>query len=649
MNNYLVLDFETTIADLYHRSPNPFFQSVLCVGLIYNINNTRTVRAVTWDDSESGIDLSNIQLLIGHNIKYDLLCIWKYGWLQKWLSNGGVIYDTQLAEYIITGQENKFASLRTLAVEKYGCKERVKHIEELLEQGVAMENMSMELLLDDVMNDVKDTEQIYLQQQKIIKQQQQEHLIRTQMDFLLATTEMEYNGMHVNREILINNKTNLEIELNKNINEALSIINQYWPQHVEFNINSGYHISILLFGGQLMVKQLKEVGLCKNGNVKKRIVEEPVTIKGLKLKPLVEWKLNKTGFYSTDESVLSALHQAIRADGSHLSKIDVNATRLLKYLLKIRELKKQLSTYYEAILERIYTTDNCVHGMLHHTATDTGRLSGSNPNLQNQPRANESFVKQHFVSRYNDGLIIEVDKSQLEVVAAAYLSQDSNLIKVLNEGKDIHRYTGSALYKKPENEVTKDERQRIKPCTFLILYGGGAQKLSITTGNDLEFCKEFIETFYNLFPGIRDWHNQIIEEVGYTSKLTLPTGRIIKFKRYPAKYDWQIKKGIKESYNPSEIKDRPVQALATADVVPLVVGKLFKKALDHRDKFLLINTVHDSLVMDCKKEFKEDCLELINLIFSQTCAIIEQEFKIKINVPIKYEIKYGTSWYDAGL
>ena len=229
---YLVIDLETTCLEKYKRKGNPFYNSILCIGLKY----PDKCLALPVDSPPKGylIDSSisfghhNVKILIGHNIKYDLLYLWRNQELQEALSNGLKIWDTQLAEYILTGQRHKYAALRDIAVNKYGCKERVKNIEVNFQQGITTDQMDINLLLEDVKNDVLDTEAVALQQVKLAKQKGMYNLIKGQMDALLATTEIEYNGMFVNLEILKKQQLELETKLEQRKKDLLKIVERYW-------------------------------------------------------------------------------------------------------------------------------------------------------------------------------------------------------------------------------------------------------------------------------------------------------------------------------------------------------------------------------------------------------------------------------------
>lgn len=223
--SYLVIDLETGSKKVYERVGNPWFNPVIVMGMkAEEESEPRTTEGAF----EFFLTLRKTDLLIGHNIKFDLLHLWKHTLLQDAFRNGLQIWDTQLAEYILTGQRTKYAKLRTIAVEKYGCPERVKHIDEYFEKGIDTADIPRELVLADVKADVLDTEQVYLQQRETAVIDGVNTLIEFQMDALLATTEMEYNGMHINQETLKKNKLELELELEKTKEELEKLIKPYW-------------------------------------------------------------------------------------------------------------------------------------------------------------------------------------------------------------------------------------------------------------------------------------------------------------------------------------------------------------------------------------------------------------------------------------
>jgi len=236
-------------------------------------------------------------------------------------------------------------------------------------------------------------------------------------------------------------------------------------------------------------------------------------------------------------------------------------------------------------------------------------------------------------------MLINLDLKQIEVCVFAQLSRPKLLIDLLNEGKDIHKYIGANVYDKREEGITSDERNSAKTSSFGIIYGNGARTLSERTGRTLEWSGKFIETFFGLFPEAKDWQEKNIQTVEKTGQLTLFTGQVLKFKKYPAKFAWQIRKGIVESYNPPDIKNHPVQHIAWI-IMSIFLQDFYKKAVHKRNKYLLINTVHDSIMLDCRPQYLEECLE------DKVPELVYTKFSEKLIVPIKADISYADNWYD---
>ena len=245
--------------------------------------------------------------------------------------------------------------------------------------------------------------------------------------------------------------------------------------------------------------------------------------------------------------------------------------------------------------------------------------------------------------------IINFDLKQIEIICFSQLCKDPTLLKILNEGRDIHKFMVSSLYGEKEEDISSDDPRRkdVKPGTFGIIYGNGAQKLSLNTGKDVEWCKNFIETFYKMFPMAKKWHNYIQAEVEAKGELKLFTGLRLKFDKKPAQFEWQIRKGILESYNPPDIKNWPVQSLAKT-IAALWIGNFYReKAIYKKEKYILINTVHDSLMLDCNQEFVNEALNDCQEIVDKLPEYISKLWGIKWLAPIKIDVKIGDSWADV--
>lgn len=444
----------------------------------------------------------------------------------------------------------------------------------------------------------------------------------------------------------------------------------------EFNPKSPQQMSKLFFGGDIDIKVLEpivnelgvhqQVKTGKNkGTFKYKTVIKTIYIKGLGLKPHKDWKTEKENIFSVSETTLKKLVNSKKED----------AAKIAKEMLCIRDYDKQIGTYYNSVEEFIHDFDGCVHPQISHCGyikkdeisigggTDTGRTSCKDPNLQNQPRADSSKVKQHFVSRYEDGVIIEFDYSSLEVVIFAYLTNDYQLIEDINNGLDIYLLAVAKIYNVDYTLLSKeDERRQIVKSTILaIVYGAGAGRIS----NELKITKEFAQTiinsFYERYPQAKIWQDNLVMYVNGTKKLILGkltklgqpvheghyqgiTGRLYKFETTDTP-KWLKDKGILTGFNPPDIKNYPVQGTATADIVLIMIGRLWRKCLNYRDRFSLVNTVHDSVIIDCKKEYIDFACKFVKDELESVKVMLKEVFDLDFNMNIKVEYKVGKSWY----
>jgi len=246
------------------------------------------------------------------------------------------------------------------------------------------------------------------------------------MEALHATTEMQFNGLHVDKAKL----DEYTVEVVNEYVECRLDLEELANKHSVEDVNSPKQWSQFFFGGKKKVRVKEEVGLYKNGNTKYKLVEKTVAIKPfIAYVPDPEKVSAKTGQVSVDDYVLNDMLK---------HTFDAKTIQIINGLLKYRELSKQLSTYVQGLSKHVI--NNYIHGKLNHTATVTGRLSSTNPNLQN---ISNNPIKQIFTSRFgDDGVIVEVDFNQLEVVALAHVTKDKQLIYDIVGGVDIH----SALY-----------------------------------------------------------------------------------------------------------------------------------------------------------------------------------------------------------
>lgn len=658
LNNYLVIDLETGTKEKYSRRANYRYNDIVAIGLAKNkraiskyIPNFNIKRLVI-DDNE--------EVLVGHNIKFDLLYLWDLESIQAFFKRGGKVWDTMLAEYILSGQQHKFPALRDIAVNKYGCKERTKQMEEYWNKGIDTINIPRHLVEEDVQNDVLDTEVIYLAQLEKAKNLNMINLIEEEMDSLLAFTEMEYNGMKGNKDILEANQQALESIRATEVDHLRILIAKYWKSSNEFNFESPTQLSILLFGGKIKDSFKETIGIIKTGpnkgKIKTRIKEVDLNIKGLGLKPIANWQTKRPGIYQSNEEVLSSIVKSINlgANDAHYPDYMIDAYNICKTMLIIRGLNKEITTYYNSSLECLDEEDSCIHANFIQVKTDTGRSSCNAPNLQNQPKA-PSKVMQHFISRYKDGKIVTADYKQIELVVQAQLSGDVVYMNDVINGIDFHckrlALKEDQTYDFVMNKVKTDDfwkfkRNQIKTFSFQRAYGAGVTKISDSTGIPKEEIQALIRKEEAEYSQLTKWQRSLSKDVEQNGYYIGLTGRQYKFRKYPAP-EWKQKQGIYENYLSTEILNYMIQGTATADLVPIMVGKFWReKALHNRDKYLMVNSVHDSIILDCRVEYLNNAKEDLKIL-EKWKDVCKDKFNYDWTVPISIDIKEGNSWYEC--
>jgi DNA polymerase-1 len=665
---YAVIDLETTIKESFKRKANPFDPAnrIVALGLkradepeprLYYKEVMQNATGASWRWCSPAITT-----LVGHNIKFDLLYLWKHEYFQEWLKNGGKIWDTQLAEYILTGQQETMCALRKIAVNKYGCPEREKRMEAFWNQGICTSEIPKEIVLEDLKYDLLDTEAILKAQVKRAKELGMFELIRLQMDALLATTEMEFNGMYVDQYILQQERQIQLDKLEQKRTELLEIIRPRWEVPIEFNLESKDHLSALFFGGNFLIPEKQQQGYFKNGNPKMKLVDVQYHQTGLATSKLKYAEAtSKNDVYKVDEKILDKL------------VTDYGIGRICKALLEYRALSKDVGTYYDGIQGLIHPQDSCIHHNLHHMVTKTGRLSSSNPNQQNIPSKEISNVKKAFRSRFKDGVIVEIDYSQLEVAVQAFLAQDENMIEDIKNGIDFHckrlAYKEHISYDEVVSRVKQDpvwaaKRKAIKGVSFAKQYGAGIPKICAMTGLSGEEVKEILRIEDELYPKVKLFNDVQIQKVKHnrrpSNRLTLKgrkacisqlsgiTGRLYTFIEDDAP-KFLEEKGTYTTFKPTEIKNYPVQGLATGDIVPIMVGKLYRALeIEYRDRVCMINTVHDSIMLDVKDEqVAEQIKPGIIAILENVSGMMKQHFNIDFNVPLRVEYKVAKNWREC--
>jgi DNA polymerase-1 len=328
-------------------------------------------------------------------------------------------------------------------------------------------------------------------------------------------------------------------------------------------------------------------------------------------------KKTKTGQYVTSEEVLESLR------GKH---------EVVGKILEHRGLKKLLGTYIDALPQLINPETDRIHTSFNQTVTATGRLSSSNPNLQNIPIRNEDGkeIRKAFIP--DDGcLFFSADYSQIELRIMAHLSGDKHMIEAFREGDDIHAATAAKIYKIGLDEVTSDMRRKAKTANFGIIYGISVFGLAERMNVDRKEAKELIDGYFETYPQIRAYMDKSIEiarENGYISTIL---GR----KRYLP--DIHSHNAVVRGYAERNAINAPIQGSA-ADIIKIAMVNVYKRFRQEGIRSKMILQVHDELNFSVYPDEKERVQQIV---------IEEMEKAYTMQVPLRADCGWGQNWLEA--
>ena len=511
---------------------------------------------------------------VGQNIKYDITVLANYG-----IEVRGKLFDTMIAHYVL--QPELFHGMDYLA-EIYLNYETIK-IEELIgEKGRGQKNMrdiSPTLVCNYACEDADVTLKLKnILQQELMKEGIEDLFYKIEMPLVPVLVYMERNGARIDT-VALKETSHLFCKRLAEIEEHI-----YSLAGEPFNIASPKQVGDILFG-------------------KLKIVDKP--------------KKTKTGQFVTSEEVLAQLQ---------------NRHPIVKEILQYRGLKKLLSTYIDALPELVNPKTGKIHTSYNQTVTATGRLSSSNPNLQNIPIRDEDGkeVRKAFVP--DDGcLFLSVDYSQIELRIMAHLSGDSNMIEDFRSGYDIHAATAAKVYKKPIEEVTKDERRKAKVANFGIIYGISVFGLAERMNVDRREAKELIENYFATYSGVREY----IEKCKQEAKANGYVETIFHRKRYLP--DINSHNAVVRGYAERNAVNAPIQGSA-ADIIKVAMINIYRRFKEASLKSTMILQVHDELNFNVHPDEKDIVLAIVNE---------EMQNAIALSVPLIADHGWGKNWLEA--
>lgn len=511
---------------------------------------------------------------VGQNIKYDMIVLQNYGVRVK-----GALFDTMLAHYIL--QPELRHNMDYLA-EIYLNYQTI-HIDELIgAKGKNQKNMR-DLSPEEVYRYACEDADVTLKLKNVLEKELQvqgaEKLFyEIEMPLVPVLVNIESNGVRLDTKALKQSSEHFTIRLEEIEKSIYALAGE------TFNIASPKQVGEVLFD---------------------------------KLKIVDKAKKTKTGQYVTSEEILESLR---------------NKHEIIGKILEYRGLKKLLSTYIDALPQLINPRTGRIHTSFNQAVTSTGRLSSSNPNLQNIPIRDEDGkeIRKAFIP--DDGCeFFSADYSQIELRIMAHLSEDKNMIDAFLSGYDIHAATAAKIYKIDINEVTSDMRRKAKTANFGIIYGisvfGLAERLNVSR----QEAKELIDGYFETYPQVKEYMDrsiQVARENGFVETI---------FHRKRFLPDINSRNAVVRGYAERNAINAPIQGSA-ADIIKVAMSLIYKRFISYNLKAKMILQVHDELNFSVPAEEKE---------LVQKIVIEEMEHAYRMHVPLKADCGWGNNWLEA--
>lgn len=676
----LTLDVENTVVERngkMHLDPFEPDNTLVMVGMLDDDGNEDIV---TFDHAEHKPTqegrrivqdkLDGTSLLICHNAAHDLLWLWESGFTYD-----GDIADTMLMEYVLQRGQKEPLSLEACAERYQLAVQKQDTLKEYFKQGYSVRDIPHAELSEYLSHDLHATQQLFrklrdryttvdapLNNTMLFTNRIAKHLAKIyQRGFAVnldALEDVRKEFEQEKQELLQQLEAQVrelmgDRPINLNSPEQLSWViysrapqdKKTWPNLFdnrmdarEFNSTVKRHTNVLYRQKAHQCQPCNGVGKVhktkKDGTPFAKatkcpecdgsgylFVDDKRTIAGLKFNaPDHNW-ISANGF-STSKDNLTFL------EGIAKSRSMDDAALFLQRVRRLSAVDTYLSSFVDGIATHT-KQDGKLHVRLLQHRTATGRLSGADPNMQNMPRGGTFPVKKVFVSRWEGGQIMEADFAQLEFRVAAYLSQDDTAIEEVTTGFDVHSYTAKVI----TDAGQKMSRQEAKAHTFAPLYGASGFG---RTPAEAAYYKQFTAKY----SGIGKWHEALAKEALSTGKITTPSGREFAFP------DVERRRYGGVTYF-TQIKNFPVQSFATADIVPVSLIYIDKLLEANKLQSCIVNTVHDSIVIDVHPDEVKMVLKVIDTANKNLLKIVNSKWRLDFNVPLLLEAKIGPNWLDT--
>ncbi len=511
---------------------------------------------------------------VGQNIKYDLIMFANYGVEVK-----GVMFDTMIAHYVLQPELRHNMDYLSEIYLNY----QPIPIEDLIgskgKNQKSMRDLSPEEVYKYACEDTDVTLQLKeVLEQELVKNQAEQLFYEIEMPLVPVLVNIERNGVRIDTDALKASSEHFTAKM-------LELEKEIWIlAEEEFNVSSPKKVGEILFE---------------------------------KLKISEKAKKTKTGQYTTSEDVLESLR---------------HKHPIVEKILDYRGLKKLLSTYIDALPELINPRTGHIHTSFNQTVTATGRLSSSNPNLQNIPIRDDNGkeIRKAFIPEQGC-LFFSADYSQIELRIMAHLSGDKNMIDAFNSGHDIHAATAAKIYKVPISEVTSDMRRKAKTANFGIIYGISVFGLAERMNVDRKEAKELIEGYFETYPDVKRYMDNCINEAredGFVETV---------FHRKRFLPDINSRNSIVRGYAERNAINAPIQGSA-ADIIKVAMIRIYHRLKNEGLQTKMILQVHDELNFS---------VPVHEQLFLQSLVIEEMEQAYKMHVPLQADCGWGKNWLQA--
>ena len=573
-NDFLSLDTETTSTNAIDAE---------LVGLSFAVKEKEAWYVAIPAKREEALQIVNIfkplyenpQILkIGQNIKYDLEVLANYGIELK-----GELWDTMIAHYLIQPELHHNMDYMAEVYLNY----QTIHIDELIGPRGKNQKSMRDLSPTQVYEYAAEDADITLRLKNVLEPKLKDAGVvdlfyQIEMPLVRVLAEMEMNGVLIDTNSLKETSELFTMRLTELEHRIYELAGE------EFNIASPKQVGDILFG-------------------KLQIIEKP--------------KKTKTGQYVTNEETL----QSLRSKHEIVEKI-----------LEHRGLKKLVGTYVDALPKLINPRTGHIHTSFNQTITATGRLSSSDPNLQNIPIRGEDGkeIRKAFIPEPGCQFF-SADYSQIELRVMAHLSEDEHMMQVFREGKDLHAATAATIYKKGIDEVSRDERTKSKRANFGIIYGitvfGLAERLEI----DRSEARQLIDGFFQTFPQVHDYmerSKEIVREKGYAETI---------FHRRRYLPDIHSHNATVRGFAERNAINAPIQGSA-ADIIKVAMVRIYQRMKDEGLKSKMILQVHDELNFSVLPEEKE---------LMERLVLEEMQGAFALKVPLIADAGWGENWLEA--